>query len=556
MASSSQTSSQQSTSSPVVVETAENSIMNAISGVASGLAQQMLQWGQGVFAQTSQITNQAVGNFFTVSQKMLGLSNNLTDQYNDVFAPQNRSLAREADSYNSSARQKLEMGAAGATASQAGDAGLKAAEEGLRSFGIDPSSGRYAALDKAAAVQNAANIAGQENMARDRTAATGRQLRSEAVQVGATLPAAIANVNNTAIQANTGATNATLANANTGRALMELPNNYLQTAMGIKMPLMGNNSQSTGQSSGFSSNPTDPRSSSPSGGGGGNPGGGSPGGGGGGGPAWMPQHGADPAQAGGGGMGGGSPGYGRSGSMAGIMHLPGNGSDPGWDDPTGQNYDPFNGFDPDTFSGGGSQYQPENGYGMGVGQPGQSDDPFQWGGNDNPFSDPGFGQTFGGGLDNTFGGMSGGTDTPWGNISYDPSANSVDPGWGQMYNEPAPTNWGSGADPFTGGQSYNTTDPGSEYYAGNYTDPSSEYDPGGAYAAGGPIPPTASPSRGAITDDVPAQGPAGQPMQMNANEFVIPQDVALWKGQEFFQNLIQQSRQKRVGAPAKPSAMR
>jgi hypothetical protein len=57
-------------------------------------------------------------------------------------------------------------------------------------------------------------------MQRVQDAATGQRLRSEAVQVGATLPAAIANVNNTAIQANTGASNASLANANTGRNLI------------------------------------------------------------------------------------------------------------------------------------------------------------------------------------------------------------------------------------------------------------------------------------------------------------------------------------------------
>jgi hypothetical protein len=61
-----------------------------------------------------------------------------------------------------------------------------------------------------------------------------------------------------------------------------------------------------------------------------------------------------------------------------------------------------------------------------------------------------------------------------------------------------------------------------------------------------------SPSGGQRVDDVQAQGPRGQHMNLNAHEFVIPQDVALWKGQEFFQNLIDQSRKKRVMAPAKP----
>ena len=77
------------------------------------------------------------------------------------------------------------------------------------------------------------------------------------------------------------------------------------------------------------------------------------------------------------------------------------------------------------------------------------------------------------------------------------------------------------------------------------------------FAMGGQVPAAASPSGGQQVDDVSAQGPGQSPMHLNANEFVIPQDVALWKGQEFFQNLINDSRKKRMspgGAPAKPSA--
>lgn len=51
---------------------------------------------------------------------------------------------------------------------------------------------------------------------------------------------------------------------------------------------------------------------------------------------------------------------------------------------------------------------------------------------------------------------------------------------------------------------------------------------------GGGVPATASPSRGAITDDVPAQ--------LTAHEFVIPKDVAVWKGHEFFTKAIDQAR--------------
>jgi hypothetical protein len=67
---------------------------------------------------------------------------------------------------------------------------------------------------------------------------------------------------------------------------------------------------------------------------------------------------------------------------------------------------------------------------------------------------------------------------------------------------------------------------------------------------GGYVPPSASPSQGRQTDDIPAR--------LNAKEFVIPRDVVEWKGSEFFKKLIEQSRkargvdQKPIGGQMKP----
>ena len=51
---------------------------------------------------------------------------------------------------------------------------------------------------------------------------------------------------------------------------------------------------------------------------------------------------------------------------------------------------------------------------------------------------------------------------------------------------------------------------------------------------GGTVPVHASPSMGAATDDVPAM--------LTANEFVIPKDVATWKGHEYFAKEIDKAR--------------
>lgn len=67
---------------------------------------------------------------------------------------------------------------------------------------------------------------------------------------------------------------------------------------------------------------------------------------------------------------------------------------------------------------------------------------------------------------------------------------------------------------------------------------------GGPAHNGAMVPARASPSRGGVPDDVPAH--------LTAGEFVIPQDTVRWKGEEFFQKMIQKERQKAAGAQAQP----
>jgi hypothetical protein len=67
--------------------------------------------------------------------------------------------------------------------------------------------------------------------------------------------------------------------------------------------------------------------------------------------------------------------------------------------------------------------------------------------------------------------------------------------------------------------------------------PPAQYPPGALPSdatPGGGVPAHASPSNGAVTDDVPAM--------LTANEFVIPKDVATWKGHEYFAKQIDAAR--------------
>jgi hypothetical protein len=176
----------------------------------------------------------------------------------------------------------------------------------------------------------------------------------------------------------------------------------------------------------------------------------------------------------------------------------------------------------------------------------------------------------GGGLGDFFGQLAGDINpiTPayGGDLSQDfqdPSINQdymqpYDPSQGQDYGtqDYAPQDYSSqdygtqdysGAYDQTQSQDYGTQDYSNQDYSSqdSYSDSGGYYASGGAVrgrgapTSGGFVPPTASPSRGRNTDDIPAR--------LNAHEYVIPKDVVHHKGTEFFNNLIKKSRMARTG---------
>jgi hypothetical protein len=74
--------------------------------------------------------------------------------------------------------------------------------------------------------------------------------------------------------------------------------------------------------------------------------------------------------------------------------------------------------------------------------------------------------------------------------------------------------------------------------------------PAGVPMAGQQVPPAMSPSGGAATDDIPATvgqspgGPATGMARINADEFIMPKDVANWMGEKQLQNMVMKARQE------------
>src|ERR1035437_215126 len=220
---SSGTSTSQSTSSststptvaPINLQIA--AMLQQLSGTAEAQGNETYKWANDQFAKSSVVTDQMVN---------------------------------DANTYSSQARIGSEMGKAETDTGQAMDASRVNSEEQLRSYGVDPSSGRYDALDREANTQKAAAQAGAGQVARQKTEDTGRQLRAQAI-------------------------NAEMANQNTGAAMKGAANAFMSTAAaaGKYAPTQQttnstSNSQSTSQQQN-SSHSTDPSQPSRSSGGGG-----------------------------------------------------------------------------------------------------------------------------------------------------------------------------------------------------------------------------------------------------------------------------------------------
>ena len=165
-------------------------------------------------------------------------------RYENIYQPLEDQSAREAADYASPERTALEMGKAQATVAQNFDAARNAATANLESYGVDPTSTRFAALDANSRIQEAAAKAGAGNNARTQTEAVGRALRSEAVNVGRGYPGQVAGTYGTAIQSANSGVNSALAGTASGASTMGTGTQW--TSMGQQGLVNTSNIQNAG----------------------------------------------------------------------------------------------------------------------------------------------------------------------------------------------------------------------------------------------------------------------------------------------------------------------
>jgi hypothetical protein len=190
------------------------------------LGQEQLAWAKDQFAQNQGTVDKVVDSLLSSQDANDQRSQEYYDRYKNVFQPaQDRYLA-DAEAYDTPERRDQEMGAAQANVAKQYDAARQAATQQLESFGINPGSTRFAALDTGVRAQEAAAKAAAGTQAARNTEQTGLALRANAINMGNGLPAQSVATSGVANSSGTGAVNSDLSGTASGASTMGTNTQY------------------------------------------------------------------------------------------------------------------------------------------------------------------------------------------------------------------------------------------------------------------------------------------------------------------------------------------
>jgi hypothetical protein len=190
------------------------------------LMEEQLQFAKDQYAQMSPYAFDYLDAQTKAMQQNQEFGQQQMETYGATYAPIEQQFARTALDYNSPERAAQNAAMARKDVSTSIDAQRQAALTNLQSYGIDPSTTRYGALDASYRISKAAAEAAASTQSRLNTEATGLALQGEAINIGRGYPGAIASSYNTATQAGAAGNKAVQTGFATGADAMGSPTSY------------------------------------------------------------------------------------------------------------------------------------------------------------------------------------------------------------------------------------------------------------------------------------------------------------------------------------------
>jgi hypothetical protein len=236
----------QSTSTPVLMDSAQSNWGLMQSQLLSALADRTYNWAMQQYAKGEGVTDQTVANFMEMSGKGKGLADTLMHQYQDQIKPLMDQYIRDAGSYASEGRQRFEAGRAMSTVAQADEAAIRAAQDKIAGYGGNVNAGRTQDMIIASRISDAQARAGAGTQAALQTEATGRQMTENALKMGQQIPGQAMGAIQSAYAGLTGAESAILGLLNAGQNLAQTAAPYHQAAVAAnKLPPVAQQQQAT-----------------------------------------------------------------------------------------------------------------------------------------------------------------------------------------------------------------------------------------------------------------------------------------------------------------------
>lgn len=194
--------------------------LSGISGAQQDLANaatdrgnQQYQWAQDQFAKNSGNTDQFIDSALDSENALNGQAATDRSTYDSTFTPELKQQQEEADNYATEQRKDQDMAAAQSNVANQFEGARNAATQNLESYGVNPASTRFAALDIGTRTQQAAAEAAAGTNAANTDDQIQRNLQQQVIQNSSPLANQSTNETNSAV--NTGATAVNAGNSTT-----------------------------------------------------------------------------------------------------------------------------------------------------------------------------------------------------------------------------------------------------------------------------------------------------------------------------------------------------
>lgn len=189
-----------------------------VAKLANKLGRDQFNWARQQYLMNKQTTDFVLDKAMDRLERSDAWAEQDRNRYQNIYQPLEDEAIDDAKKYSSEAFQEQQAGKASADVANQFNSARTNAMARLESFGIDPGQVRMAALDVSSRAAQGAAQAGASNMARDRTDAMGKALRSEAINVGRGYPGQVAGTYNTALNSGNQAIQGGVATTNAGTA--------------------------------------------------------------------------------------------------------------------------------------------------------------------------------------------------------------------------------------------------------------------------------------------------------------------------------------------------